>query len=425
MSGAAGSAPPGSGPAAATVAVSEHGPAPPGAGGPRRRGPLAVVAFSHGAVHVYTAVLPLTYPAVVAEFHLSYAVLGAWLGAAGLAGGLLQGAAGAVRRVPARLLLAVQNVLTAAFAALGSVAPGFTVYGIARVGGSVVSWPQHPVGAAVLSEHYPDRRSTVLSWHVVAGSLGTLAVPLVAGAIITRWGWRPALAVAAGPLLVAAVLVATRLRQGMGGDGHHRTAAVGLRHLLLRRSTLAILAVSTVASGGRGLGVLNSYVPAYLESGLHIQPFRVAAIFTAMLAGSAVGPVLAGSLADRVGRLRVTAVSYLLGAAAIAGLALVGDGLAGLVLLATLVGLLAYAESPLLQSLFADAVDGTGRQAAFGVYFAISYGIGSLWITLIGWIIDRAGFHAAFWVMAGSFLLAAALLPLARQRPLDRRQPHP
>jgi MFS family permease len=143
-----------------------------------------------------------------------------------------------------------------------------------------------------------------------------------------------------------------------------------------------------------------------------------------MLAGSAVGPVLAGMLADRVGRLRVTAASYVLGAAAIAGLSLVGSGPAGLVLLAVLVGLLAYAESPLLQSLFADAVESAGRQAAFGVYFAVTYGIGSLWITLIGWVIDRAGFHAAFWVMAGSFVLAAAILPLARPRALARPRPH-
>ncbi len=396
----------------------------PRTGTRRRRGPLAVVAFSHGAVHVYTAALPLTYPAVVAEFHTSYAVLGVWLGAAGLVGGLLQGAAGAVRRVSARALLAVQDLLTAAFALLGAVAPGFALYGMARVGGSVVSWPQHPVGAAVLSAHYPERRSTVLSWHVAGGSLGTLAVPLVAGAVITGWGWRPALAMAALPLLVAAVLVTVRLHHAGGADAPRGTVPGNLRRLLLTRSTVAILVVSTVASGGRGLGVLNSYVPAYLESGLHIPPLRTGAIFTAMLAGSAVGPVLAGMLADRVGRLRVTAASYVLGAAAIAGLSLVGSGPAGLVLLAVLVGLLAYAESPLLQSLFADAVESAGRQAAFGVYFAVTYGIGSLWITLIGWVIDRAGFHAAFWVMAGSFVLAAAILPLARPRALARPRPH-
>jgi MFS family permease len=396
---------------------------PSDAAGRPIRGPLAVVTFSHAAVHVYTAALPLTYPAVVAEFHVSYAVLGVWLGAAGLAGGLLQGMAGLVRRVSARLLLSVQNVLTAASAVLGAAAPGFAVYGAGRIAGSVVSWPQHPVGAAVLADHYQERRSTALSWHIVGGSLGTLAVPLVAGAIIARWGWRLALALSAVPLLVAAALVAVRLRRGRASSGAEEPMAAAWRRVFLSRRSLGVLVVSTVASGGRGLGVLNAYVPAYLESGLHIAPVVVGAIFTAMLAGSAVGPVVAGRLADRSGRLRVTAVSYLLGAAAIAGFVLVGAGIAGLVLLAALVGLLAYAESPLLQALFADAVQGGAQQTAFGAYFAITYGIGSLWITLVGWIIDRAGFRVAFWVMAGAFVLAAVLLPLAREaRPETRSE---
>jgi MFS family permease len=373
-----------------------------------------VVTFSHGALHVYTAVLPLTYPFVVGQFHISYAVLGVWLGAAGLAGGLLQGIAGAFRRVSARLLLAVQDLLTAASAVLGALAPGLVLYGAARIAGSLVSWPQHPVGAAVLADSYPERRATALSWHVVGGSLGTVAVPLAAGAIIVNWGWRPALALSALPLLVAAGLVTRSLRHRVTAPGSEESLVRGLRRLLLDRRTLVVLVVSTVASGGRGLGVLNAYVPAYLQSGLHIQPFLVAAIFTAMLVGSAVGPVFAGRIADRLGKLRVTFASYLLGGAAIAGFALVGSGVAGLVLLAILVGVLAYAESPLLQALFADAVTGRAQQTAFGAYFAITYGIGSLWITLVGWVIDRAGFRAAFWVMAGSFALAAAILPAAR-----------
>jgi MFS family permease len=365
-------------------------------------------------------VLPLTYPAVIAEFHLSYTVLGIWLGVAGLAGGLLQGMAGAVRRLSARLLLSVQDVLTAASAVAGAVSPSFGVYGAARIAGSVVSWPQHPVGAAVLSEHYPERRGSVLSWHVVAGSLGTLAVPAAAGAVIATWGWRPALALSAAPLLLAAALVALRLRHRTPSGQVQERLGPGLRRLLLNRRAVVILVVSTLASGGRGLGTLNAYVPAYLESGLHIRTVVVGAVFTVMLAGSVVGPVIAGHLADRLGRLRIAVLSYVLGGVAIALLALVGAELAWLVVVVALVGILAYAESPLVQALFADAVEGSVQQTAFGIYFAITYGIGSLWVTLVGWVIDTAGFRVAFWVMAATFILAAAILPAAR---VGRREP--
>jgi len=94
--------------------------------------------------------------------------------------------------------------------------------------------------------------------------------------------------------------------------------------------------------------------------------------------------------------------------------------------LGVLVGAFAYAESPLLQALYADAVTGAPRQAAFGIYFAIAYGAGSLWVIVLGWEIDHLGFTAAFWTMAGSFAAAAAVLLLARSEgrpPRSAREP--
>jgi hypothetical protein len=44
------------------------------------------------------------------------------------------------------------------------------------------------------------------------------------------------------------------------------------------------------------------------------------------------------------------------------------------------------------------------------VFFAISFGVGSLWTAVIGWIITAAGFGVAFAVMAASFVAAAAVV---------------
>ncbi|MGI8451209.1 MAG: MFS transporter, partial [Streptosporangiaceae bacterium] len=94
---------------------------------------------------------------------------------------------------------------------LGAVAPGFGVFGAARVLGAAVSWPQHPVGSAYLSQRFPHRRATVLSWHTAGGSLATVAAPLLLSAVVTVAGWRWALmilgmALAAGGLLVRLAL---------------------------------------------------------------------------------------------------------------------------------------------------------------------------------------------------------------------------
>ena len=64
---------------------------------------VGLVSFSHALQHVYVAVLPLTYPLAVVEFHTSYTALGLLLGVVAAVGGFLQGAAFVYERVSARL----------------------------------------------------------------------------------------------------------------------------------------------------------------------------------------------------------------------------------------------------------------------------------------------------------------------------------
>ena len=115
---------------------------------------LGVVTASHAVQHVYPAALAITYPFVVTAFHVSYGTLGVVLAASGVVGGLLQGAAGLFERASARLLLGAQNLGLALATVLAAVAPTFGLYGLARLVGSLASWPQHPVGSAVLARRF-------------------------------------------------------------------------------------------------------------------------------------------------------------------------------------------------------------------------------------------------------------------------------
>jgi MFS family permease len=395
---------------------------PPGERTTGGRELIGLVSGSHAVQHLYVALLPLTYPLVIAEFHVSYTALGVVLGVVGAVGGFLQGAAGLYQRLSARLVLTVQNLLLAANTVLLAVAPAYAVFGLGQLIGGVVSSPQHPVGNAVLTRRFPERGGTVLGWHTTGGNVGTLVIPLVASLIIVRWGWRAALLVTAVPIAAGGLLVATRLREGAAAarDGRSGAATVSLRSVVLRRSTLTVIAAGTIAAGGRGLGAVNAFVPAYLRDGLGLAQVTVGLIFTVILASSVVGPIVAGQVADRWGRRQVAIVAYLVGGAALALFGMTGTSIAALLGLGVLVGAFAYAESPLLQALYADAILGAPRQAAFGIYFAVSYGAGSLWVIVLGWAIDHLGFTVAFWTMAGSFAAAAAVLLLAgRPRTAD------
>jgi MFS family permease len=396
----------------------------PGADAAARRadtGQLAVVTFSHAVQHVYVAGLAVAYPFVVASLHVSYGALGVVLGVAGVVGGLLQGLAGFLGRVSARVLLSVQNFGMAAASLAGGLASGFAAFGAARCVGSIVSWPQHPVGSAVLVKRFPGRRAYVLSWHVAGGSIGTAVIPLAVSALIASYGWRVGVAFLAAPMAIGGVLVAWKLRD-VGGGGPRGdpggAATVGhldvLRGILASREALGAMVAGTIAAGGRGLGTLAVFVPAYLRTGLRLEAITVGALFTALVIGSIVGPVVAGHVADRVGRRHVLLVVYALGAAAIAGFVMVGRNVVALGAVGVLVGIFAYSESPLLQAVFADGLDDAGHQGAFGYYFAVSYGIGSLWTIALGVIIDTAGFRWAFFVMALSFVAAGLVVWWAR-----------
>ncbi|MGH3222947.1 MAG: MFS transporter [Streptosporangiaceae bacterium] len=384
---------------------------------------LIVMTIAHGIQHFYVAGLAVTYPFVVTQFRISYAELGLWLFAAGLLGGLLQAAAGLLRRVSARTVLAAQDLAMGGTALLGAIAPGFGVFGSARVLGAVVSWPQHPVGSAYLSDRFPHRRATALSWHTAGGSLGTVAVPVLMSTVIAAAGWRWALvalgaALAAGGLLIRLALPPERTGTGPGQADAQPAEHAGLRQLLRRRQVAAVLAAGTIAAGGRGLGTLSTYIPAYLRSGLHLPTLTVGALFTLIMAASIAGPLAGGLLADRFGRVRTLTVTYAAAAIAVAAFGYAGRSLAVLAVLGIFVGVLAYAESPLLQAVFSDLTGDAAARAAFGAFFAISYGVGSLWVAVIGWIISAAGFPAAFATMGASFAAAAIVIAVTvRDRP--------
>lgn len=380
---------------------------------------LAVITTAHGIQHFYVAGLAVTYPFVVVQFHISYAVLGLWLFAAGLLGGLLQGAAGMLRRVSVRAVLTAQDLAMAGSAVLGAIAPGFAVFGSARILGAVVSWPQHPVGSAYLSDRFPDRRATALSWHVAGGSIGTVVVPALMSAVMAVAGWRWAL-IALGAALVAGGLLVffalppeKRAAAGRGQPDKPASQRHTLLQLLRQPRVAAVLAAGTIAAGGRGLGTLTTYIPAYLRSGLHLPTFTIGVLFTLVLAASIVGPLAGGMLADRFGRARTLTVTYVAAAVAIAAFGYAGRSVSLLAVLGVCVGVLAYAESPLLQAVFSDLTGDGEAKTAFGAFFAISYGVGALWIAVIGWIITEAGFPIAFAVMAGSFAVSAIIIAMA------------
>ena len=381
---------------------------------------LLLVSASHASQHMYSALLPLTYSYVLIAFHINYAELGLAVAASSVVGGLSQITAGYVsRRVTARWILGSQNLIVGLCAVLGSLAPTYPLFagaqGVAQLGAS----QQHPVGSAVLARTYPDRRGSVLTVHTISGSLGSLLIPLPAAVMLSRLGWRPTMLILSAPLfLMGVILLLTfpvmarpRLRSRLPGRSRLRWPSVPRAEMIHPRVVILGILAATVAAAGRGLGTLNAYVPLFLRNRAHVPEVEVGLIFDLMLLGAVVGPLIGGALSDRLGRLPVIWVAYAVAAVFVFALGhSAGMPLPIIVMLALAVGVFAYIENPLLQALVSDGVTSEGQSSVFGIYFTLAYGVGSLWLALLGWVIGAFGFPAAFSIMAGSYLVAGAVL---------------
>jgi sugar phosphate permease len=190
--------------------------------------------------------------------------------------------------------------------------------------------------------------------------------------------------------------------------------------LLKHRDALLLLLSHVIGAGGRGLGVATVYVPLYLTQVLQVDKVRLGMFMTVMMAGSVIGPLLAGPLSDRVGRKPVLLIDYVLACVCYAGLLIVGTSPWSIFAVLIITGIAVYSEGSIMQTALADIADKTSIDMLFGLYFTIGAVIGAPWALLLGLLVDTYGFPTAFTVMIGSQILAGLCVLPVRLRPSYR-----
>ena len=397
----------------------------------RNRGPaspgltLALVAIAHAAIHAQSALMPLVYPIVIREFGLNAADIGVFIAVTTAVGGSMQLAYGFLTRYVARpTLLAGGQLLFGAGLLVGglsqSIAQLLGSISVARIGAS----PQHPVGNGLLSDLYPpERRGFAISAHISGGNVGTILVPFIGGGLLLAVGWQATLALFGVPALFIGLLLAFFVREDHAAYRQRAresgSARTHLREVIGRRDLRLILAASLVAAGGRGLDIVAPFMVLYLSGPLGFDEATVGLLYALLLVGAVVGPILAGVISDRIGRRRTLVGYYLLSAVGILAFMAAGANLLILVPLLLPFGTAVFSESPVLQAYLADRAIGPMRDMAFAVYFTFAFGIGAFWALVIGQIAGNIGYPAAFTVMAASYVMAAVLLLVIRDRAAD------
>jgi FSR family fosmidomycin resistance protein-like MFS transporter len=395
----------------------------------RSRSALTLISLAHGINHAQSALKPLVYPLVLRELGFGYGELGLMLGVASAVGGSLQLVAGALGRVLKRhLLLGFGNAFVGICFVLVGVAQSFSQFFVwtvlSRVGGAA----QHPVGSALLSHHFQRKHlGTALAAHFTAGNIGTAFIPLFAAVLIGLWGWRITTILFAAPAILVGLAMCAFLRDprptNEAADRTSHSFWHDTKDAMQNVNLRWILIATIVAAGGSGHGVVSTILPLYLSHNLGMESTTVGLVFTVMMIGSILGPLLGGRLADRWHPQKV-----LLGAYGLAAFAAVTFPWASANLLSTsaaalVLGASAFGTHPILQTMVVQVTDDGVRDMGFAWFYTASFMAGAIWSPAVGYIAEMFGLTVVFAAMAGSFVLASACIVIGRLHEIPQNQP--
>ena len=392
------------------------------------RSALMLISLAHGINHAQSALKPLVYPLVLRDLGFGYAELGIMLGVASAVGGSLQFVAGALgRSVKRHLLLGIGNASVGIcffLIALAQSFPQFFLWTVmSRVGGAA----QHPVGSALLSHHFQRKHlGTALAAHFTAGNVGTALIPLFAAILISLWGWRITTILFALPAILVGLAMCAFLkdpRVANDTEAHAKTSFWHDSKLAVRNVNLRwILVAAVVAAGGSGHGIVSAFLPLYLSHNLGMESTSVGLVFTVMMIGSVLGPMLGGKLADRWHPQKVLLGAYGLAALVTVFFPWVNSDLFSISAAALILGVSAFGTHPILQTMVVQVTDDRIRDMGFAWFYTAAFMAGAIWSPAVGYIAESFGLTAVFGAMAVSFILASLCLVLGQLNHIPQTQ---
>lgn len=267
----------------------------------------------------------------------------------------------------------------------------------------------------------PQSRGRVSGAYAGAFLIGNVCGPVLGG-FLAGFGLRVPFLAYAAALVLAAILVQTRLSHVPAA---HRGKDAAQAEMLLSEGLAngayrAVLA-SSFANGWATFGVRMATVPLFAAAALNAGPAAAGTALAVFAAGNAAALTFSGRLADTWGR-KPMMVAGLLVTGVSTGLIGLTQDLAWFLAAAVVAGLGAGLLGPAQQAAVADII---GRERSGGRVLAVYQMMADVGAIvgpiLVGLIADQWGYGWAFAVTGLVLVLAGAAWTLVRE-PLDRGQ---
>jgi len=349
-------------------------------------------------------------PLIVDDFAVSNTAIGVALSGMWLAYGLAQFPSGVLAdRYGERRVILVAVGGTTVMSVLLALAPVFPAFVLAAVCLGLVAGLHYAVATTLLSRTFDDI-GTAFGLHSVGGPLAGLVAPVAAAWVGVRYGWRPAVALAAlvgGPVFL---LFAWRVRptepRRPDQPMRERFALEPLIELLSRPSVLLPLFVAMI--GTYVVQGVMSFLPTFLVEFRGYSPSSAAGVFSAFFVVRAVAQVGLGRLSDSVSRDAAIGGAMLAGTVGTAAF-VAGPGPLGVAVAVLLAGSGASFFSA-IDPRFMDALGDAERGAGFGLVRTVYTVIGSAGSVGVGLAADLFGWGVSFAILAVLFGVTFAVL---------------
>lgn len=266
-----------------------------------------------------------------------------------------------------------------------------------------------------------EKRSWAMGVAAAAGSFGQFLMVPVEGLLISGLGWKEALLVLSGAVLLIAPL-ALGLREGgfAGGQPAKREQTIGqaLREAFKYPSFQLLMAGYFVC--GFQVVFIGVHMPSYLkDKGLSPQVASYALALIGLF--NVFGTYIAGSLGQKIAKRKILATIYLSRAVVIAVFIAAPLSPLSVYIFASLMGLLWLSTIPPTNAVVAQ-IFGIQHLSMLGGFIFFSHQIGSfLGVWLGGYLYDRTGSYDIVWYIAIALGVFAALVNLpVREAPITR-----
>ena len=381
---------------------------------------LAVATLSHVMQHIYVGSSVLL-PLIVEDLGLNYTSFGLAMAISSLIGGLSQiFFSVASRRIARHILLGLGNILLG----LGTFLTGLSRKLIDFLGARLISnvgvAPQHPMGTAIISEKFDGKSlGRAIGFHYGVAYIGNVVGPVLMTLLAVMWGWRNTLFAFSIPALTVGLIVIWYLNEGKKKDGGNlenrgeSNLKTDILTLIKTKSVVSILVTQALLSGGIDLGTLTTYIPLFLADSLQMDVYVRGMVYTVGLLGGVVGPILMGEYAGHIGYVRASLLSMGLASLLTYMLSLYKSEPQIILISLHLFALMfmSFSLPTLLQSQLVRVTSGYNRDLVVGIFFTIGFAFSSLWVGVIGHLIDvYASFKPALLLMGTLGLIALTLL---------------